>query len=253
MDLRKDYARIYARRFRSGLVSLAVHRVLRAGFGFLLLPYWQPSREGLGGIAQDGPLLVACNHPTMLDPILLVVLFPRRLCLLMGRQVRGIPLLGWLFHQSGHVTTGEGCLQECQELLDQGLAVGIFPEGEHTYSDRLGEKFHSGVSVLAKRSGVPVVPVSMLGHQHYLSHRARFMKGGPMKVSVGEPLTCGAEESVAAFSQRLQAALLEQMEAAAASRRWRPDWRFRLAQAFWVPFSWSVFALADRLKPGNIR
>lgn len=189
----------------------------------------------------------------MLDPILLVVLFPRAIPLLMGPQVRGIPFLGWLFHLSGHVTTGEGCLEECAQLLEQNLAVGIFPEGEHTYSDQLGPRFHAGAAVLAKSHATPVLPVAMLGHQSYLSRRATHMGGGPFTVTIGEPLTCGPEESVEDFTQRLRQALVQHMRAAAGHSSWSPNLRFRLAQAFWVPFSWAVFALVDRLKPDNIR
>lgn len=190
----------------------------------------------------------------MLDPILLVILFPRAIPLLMGPQVRGIPFLGWLFHLSGHVTTGEGCLEECAQLLAQNLAVGIFPEGEHTYSDQLGPRFHAGVAVLAKSSGTPVLPVAMLGHHTYLSHRATHMRGGPFTVTIGEPLTRALEESVEDFTQRLRQALATQMLTAAKPQSpWRPDLRFRLAQAFWLPFSRALFALVDRLKPNNIR
>ena len=235
-----------------GLRSRLAHHATRSLVRFLLASYWQPQPQSWEKIPARGPLLVACNHPTLLDPLLLVALFPRRLDILMAKEVRALPLIGRAFHESGHVTTGAGCLDECLRQLDQGLAIGLFPEGRHTYSDQLAD-FHSGIAVLAKQSQAPVLPVAILGNQHYLSPRATTIKGGPVRISVGQPLHYRHEESLQSFQIRLREAIAEEMDAIREPRPWSPNWRYRLAKTFWIPISRATFAIIDRLKPDNIR
>ena len=240
------------RRPRVGPISRLFHRSVRWAVRQLLIPYCRTPCEGEQHIPVSGPLLVACNHPTVVDPLFVVVLFPRQLDLLMNKGVRGIPMFGRLFHEGGHVTTGPGCLEECLERLRLGYAVGVFPEGQHSYSDQLGE-FHKGISVLAKSSGAPVLPMGMLGHQNYLSPRASYLRGGPVRVGIGPALRCEPEESAEDFTQRLRHAVQGQMREVASPLPWQPNWHFRLLQAVWVPVSWSLFKVIDRMKPDNIR
>ena len=236
-----------------GLRSSLAHNATRAIVRFLLLPYWQPQPQGLHNLPMHGPLLVCANHPTILDPLLLVAHFPRRLSILMAREVRTLPLVGPAFHQAGHVTVGPECLDQCEDRLRDNTAVGIFPEGGHSYSDTLGV-FRSGIAVLAQRTGAPVLPVAILGNQSYMAPRATIMRGGPVMISFGKPLHCHPHEPARDFLERLHQAIAQQMEdLKQADRPWRPDWRYHLWRAIWLPISRALFAVVDKIKPDNVR
>lgn len=217
----------------------------------LLLGYWPPTVEGTQKIPLSGPALLAANHPTILDPCVVYGVVPRRVDMVIATSVRTLPLAGRYAHEIGSIVTGPGCVDECLERLKEGGCVGLFPEGAPTHCQSLGE-FRTGVQVLAKLSGAPVFPIGISGNSGLLGRRSPYLAGGPIRVAVGEPLYCGADESANEFLGRLRIAIAGQMEGQPSSS-WRPNLRFRLLQAFWVPVTWMLFKLVDWLKPDNIR
>lgn len=114
-----------------------------------------------------GPMIVVCNHTAGVDPILVSLSVPTKICWLMAEDMR-LKGLNWLWNGLGvifiarnrHGRTG---LRKARAHLDEGGVIGIFPEGKIERPAKQLIKFAPGVGVLVKRSGARVLPVIIEG------------------------------------------------------------------------------------------
>jgi 1-acyl-sn-glycerol-3-phosphate acyltransferase len=141
--------------------------------------------EGLEHIPEMGPVLVACNHISYLDPLYTGVFMHRRGRIprfLAKQDLFRVPMLGWVMTSAGQIPVrrrsaeaGES-LRFAERALAAGKAVLIYPEGTITRDpDRWPMVAHTGVARLALDADVPVVPVVHWGtHQVYDHYGKRF-------------------------------------------------------------------------------
>jgi 1-acyl-sn-glycerol-3-phosphate acyltransferase len=114
-----------------------------------------------------GPMIVVSNHTAGVDPILVSIAVPTRICWLMADDMR-VPGMGWFWNWAGvifiarnrHGRTG---LRRARKHLDDGGVIGIFPEGKIERPAKQLLRFAPGVGVLVKRSGARVLPVIIEG------------------------------------------------------------------------------------------
>jgi long-chain acyl-CoA synthetase len=90
------------------------------------------------------------------------------------------------------------------EALDCGFNVLVFPEGTRSAEGELA-RFRPGIGLLAKQSGVPVLPVALRGLGELKTRRRRWFRSGTIEVRVGQPIRFAPEESEAAITARLHA------------------------------------------------
>jgi len=114
-----------------------------------------------------GGLLIASNHQSYLDPVLVGMALERPIHYLARRELFRVPGFGTLIKalgahpvKRGHADAG--ALRTAMDLLRRGEALLVFPEGTRTRDGQLGE-FRPGVGALAVRCGVPVLPVCIEG------------------------------------------------------------------------------------------
>lgn len=198
-------------------------------------------------------MILVANHPTLMDPFLVAAVTPRVLDFLIRQEVLRIPILGPLIGWSGGVTVGIGSsgVREAALRLRQGRAVAIFPEAYQTHRREL-QPFRSGAAVLAVESGVPVVPLGLSGPECLSTARGAWVEGGSIRVRFGPALRAQPEETADEFGTRLRSALAAQISAQPPDPP-RKHWRFRLAQAIWVPTTWLIFQVTDWWNPNNRR
>jgi 1-acyl-sn-glycerol-3-phosphate acyltransferase len=167
---------------------------LVAGFSFR----WEGARH----VPATGPALLLANHQSFLDPMLVgIAASTRRLRFLARKSLFRGRLFGALISSLGAVPVDqdgvatEG-LKAVLALLDRGEAVLIFPEGNRT-EDGLMQPFQAGVTLLLRRSPVPVVPVGVAGAYQALPKTASVPRlcplflpstGAGVGVSIGAPL-----------------------------------------------------------------
>jgi 1-acyl-sn-glycerol-3-phosphate acyltransferase len=167
---------------------------LNVALGPVVGLYW---RLGLAGeresIPRTGPLLLASNHSSFLDPWFIALCFPRRIRWLITHEwYHRSPVWRQVFRAYGTepVRGGDmrGTLEAVCRLLDRGDVVGIFPEGRISPNGRIGP-FRRGLAVIAARSGAPVVPLGLRGNHDALPRHRRFPRPKRVTVVAGAPLS----------------------------------------------------------------
>jgi 1-acyl-sn-glycerol-3-phosphate acyltransferase len=147
--------------------------------------------EGTQAIPLSGPGLLAANHVSVLDPVI-IALAPSA----MGRTIRFLaaaeffrrPVVGWALRSLGQIPVRRGladrdALQELGTVIRSGSLAGIFPEGRMGDGPGLlpGQK---GAARIALAAGVPVIPVGIWGPQRRWP-RGGFRWGRPLRPAVG--------------------------------------------------------------------
>lgn len=176
-------------------------------------------------LVPDGPYLLAANHAGILDGPLTFLLAPRpTLFLVKSEMYEGIWArpLSWLNQVPVHRGRPDReALRRALGELAAGRPVGVFPEGTRG-SGEFADIQH-GLAYLAVRSGVPVVPVAVLGTAEALP-RGRVLPRwrAPVRLVFGRPITPHLEgdprarSTVAAAAEQLRAALVAHLEQARA-------------------------------------
>ena len=151
---------------------------IRAGnaqgfFRTLLTPpfrfMWKVTTEGMEHIPSDGGAIIAPNHISVLDSFFVPLTIPRRITYVGKAEYMDDWKTRWLFPAMGMVPidrsggdSATGALDTAAGVLESGELFGIYPEGTRSRSGKL-HKGHTGVARVALRTGVPIVPVGIIG------------------------------------------------------------------------------------------
>lgn len=143
-----------------------------------------------------GGLLVLSSHQSHLDPLLLGLATDRRLSSLARSTL-------YRFRPFGAVITALDAVpidREASALagmktvirrLEAGAAVILFPEGTRTRDGRLGD-IKGGFAIIARRAGVPIVPVAIVGAHECWPRTARFPRPGRIRLEFGSLISPAA-------------------------------------------------------------
>ena len=128
---------------------------------------WGYRATGVERVPKQGPVLFVANHASFLDPLFLGVRCGRQVHYVARASLRRIPVVGAWMQAVGVVFVDRDApttasLQRLIDLLRQGAAVGVFPEGTRSADGRVGP-FKRGVQVLLKKTGATVVPAGIRG------------------------------------------------------------------------------------------
>jgi 1-acyl-sn-glycerol-3-phosphate acyltransferase len=142
--------------------------------GPVLRIVFRPHVEGAESIPEEGPAILASNHLSYADWLFMPLTLARRVTFVAKAEYFNSPgLKGWFqrkfFAGSGQVpidrsgaSAAEGALSAAKRILEQGELFGIYPEGTRSHDGRL-YRGKTGVARLALETGVPVVPVAVVG------------------------------------------------------------------------------------------
>src|SRR3989339_1009147 len=166
--------------------------VLKAIGVFILKIFFHTRVELREKIPARGPLIVAANHFSYMDPIALQSMFPRRISFMMTEvyyEGRG----KWLFKLLHCICVKEegsniSALKGGIEVLKKNGVLGIFPEGGVSKEGRLQEG-NPGVGFLAGKSRASVIPAFISGTYEALPKGAKIPKISKIKVIFGSPMT----------------------------------------------------------------
>ncbi len=146
--------------------------------------------EGAENIPIEGPVVIASNHRSNLDPFFLGVSSPRQVHFMAKAELWKVSFLGRLISAAGAFPVNRGAadrqaVRNALAILDQGALLGLFPEGHRHRDGKLGA-INPGVTLFCLRDGVVTIPVVMEGTE-------RVIKGGlprlpRVRVTFGVPL-----------------------------------------------------------------
>jgi 1-acyl-sn-glycerol-3-phosphate acyltransferase len=183
--------------------------LLQAAMRLALIPVghalFRPVVEGRGHVPRSGPVILAANHLSFVDSLVVPLFAPRPVSFLAKAEYfrRGRPSRP-LFTALSAVPVDRGGYRAAQESLELALAVltaggafGIHPEGSRSPDGRL-YRGRTGVAWLALKSGAPVVPVALLGTDRVQPIGARLPRPGQITVRFGPPLIFAEEDGAKA-------------------------------------------------------
>lgn len=146
--------------------------------------------EGSGNIPRKGPLVVASNHVSHLDPPLVGLSVPRCVFHMAKKELFVLKPLMVFMRTIGTIMVDRGqgrqALIDAIKYLDKGECIVIFPEGTRSPDGVLGQG-RSGAVVIAIRGGCPIVPAAIIGSEKALTKGSKFIKLVPVTVKFGEP------------------------------------------------------------------
>jgi 1-acyl-sn-glycerol-3-phosphate acyltransferase len=153
-------------------------------------------------IPREGPLILAANHASNLDGVVLGAwLIPRlgrRIHWLGKKELFAWPLVGWAAANGGVHPVDRGAadveaFRLAQRILDEGHVLFVFPEGTRSPDGAL-QAAHDGVAVLALRTGAPIVPLGVAGSNRVWPRGQKLPRpGGRVTVRVGRPFRLADE------------------------------------------------------------
>ncbi len=171
-------------------VNPVVYWILRAILVPAFLLYLRLQRIGREHLPANGPLLLASNHRSFLDPFLIGTLVKRPVYYMAKRELFEKRWQAWILNALGAFPVDRGAgdaeaIATARTILERGDCVVVFPEGTRVRAGALGDP-KRGVGRLALETGAPVAPVAVIGTEHV--RRGWRIRPRKVRVRVGRPL-----------------------------------------------------------------
>jgi 1-acyl-sn-glycerol-3-phosphate acyltransferase len=167
--------------------------------GPLLALLGRPKIEGLENVPQSGAAILASNHLAVMDSFYLPLVVRRRITFLAKSEYfTGTGFKGWwsrwFFTAVGQVPidrsnadSAQAALDTAERVLGDGKLLGMYPEGTRSPDGRL-YKGKTGLARLALQTGVPVIPVAMIGTNKVNPPGTSMLRFGKVTVRFGKPM-----------------------------------------------------------------
>ncbi|HEY3413063.1 MAG TPA: lysophospholipid acyltransferase family protein [Armatimonadota bacterium] len=177
---------------------------------------------GMENVPAEGPVIIASNHQSYLDPIVIALPFKRPMQAIAKKYLFKIPVFAQIIDLMGAFPVDprsglRGAIRASLEVLEKGRPLLIFVEGKRTRG--VFEPPQAGVAMIARKSGAPVIPTLVTGTHKAFSpdhpgfHRSHFT------VTFGKPMYFCSDEK----RPDLDADARSVMAAIAALRAETPD------------------------------
>ena len=177
----------------------------------LALSRWQVNFQG--EVPKKGPLIIVSNHIDMIDPPLLSASISRRI-VFMAKQESYFSPGGIFIRLFGAFPVRRGepdrrALRRAEAVLREGLALGMFPEGTRSRTAQM-QRPKGGASLIALRSGAPILPVGITGSEA-ISGLGFVFRRPKITVNIGQPFTLPRRERKGSGPQldKLSAVIME--------------------------------------------
>jgi len=160
---------------------------------------------GRENVPKEGPLIVVANHLNLADPPLLSASIPRRIAFMVKQELYyrhwGVPFVracGAFPVDRGRV--GRETFRRAEAVLQQGLALGMFPESTRSPHARM-QQAYPGAALIALRSRAPILPVGIIGTEK-VRGVVKLVLGHPdITVTIGKPFSLPGSENRATKAQ----------------------------------------------------
>lgn len=178
---------------------VVTHDAIRKAFAASVKVSCRPSITGLENVPAQGGFVVASNHLSFLDSVLIQAIFPRPVSFFAKAEyftqpgIKGLAMKTF-FDSVGSVpverqrkSASVEALYHLGDIASSGHGVGIYPEGTRSRDGRL-YRGKNGVGWLALATGAPVVPVGLTGTENLQAADSNRVRPARFEMRVGEPL-----------------------------------------------------------------
>jgi 1-acyl-sn-glycerol-3-phosphate acyltransferase len=167
--------------------------------GPLLSLLGRPKVEGLEHLPSSGAAILASNHLAVADSFYLPLVVRRRITFLAKAEYfTGTGIKGWFtrwfYTAAGQVPidrtdadSAKDALDAAVRILNQGKFLGMYPEGTRSPDGRL-YKGKTGLARVALETGIPVIPVAMIGTDVVNPPGSKMWRFGRVQVKFGKPM-----------------------------------------------------------------
>jgi 1-acyl-sn-glycerol-3-phosphate acyltransferase len=226
--------------------------------------------HGVANVPERGAVIIAGNHPSYLDPLLVGLPIKRPIRFMAWDALFKVPVLGAFIKAIGAFPVdirkgrGEAAFREARRVLEGGEALGIFPEGQRSDQAAMGE-LRTGVARLAIETGAPIVPVTIGGATRAWPKWKLLPKSAKIVVRYHEPLRLNEEERAAhrddrefhrQVMQRVEASinrsLAPAIRGAETLERWYQQPPSNIRSYEWAPLIATLIATWVSLRRGTL-
>jgi 1-acyl-sn-glycerol-3-phosphate acyltransferase len=189
-------------------MNVAFYDFAKSIVRFMVRVVWRGRIVGTENVPAEGPLIVACNHLSYLDPPALGSVCPRRISYMAKKELFQIPVLGTVIRALGAYSvdrhgSATAAIKRSLEILRAGGAIGIFPEGTRNPTGMIEPQ--TGVALLASLAGARVVPACIRGTDRALQlGRIGVAFGAPLSLDGGRKAT---RDDLAKFTREIMNAI----------------------------------------------
>jgi 1-acyl-sn-glycerol-3-phosphate acyltransferase len=150
--------------------------------------------HGLDKIDFSKSYVFAGNHQSHIDVVSVFSILPLTVRYIAKKELFRIPIFGWAMAASGTIQVDRSnrekaikSIEQAGESIRNGVSVILFPEGTRSDDGEI-HAFKKGAFVLATKSGVPVVPISISGTRKILEKHSLKLKPGTVKIVISDPI-----------------------------------------------------------------
>src|SRR5215475_3400228 len=141
---------------------------------------------------QSGPVILAMNHQSYLDPPLAGITCDRAIYFFARRTLLDVPLLGWVLPKVNVIPVNQegvdrSAIKAVIRVLQAGNGVLLFPEGSRTLDGNL-QPAAPGLGLVIAKTLAPVVPMRIFGAHEALPRGGGRLRFAPITVVIGEPI-----------------------------------------------------------------
>lgn len=149
--------------------------------------------EGLDRVRPGGSYVFVSNHQSHFDTAVLFATLPHQLRIIAKDSLGSFPFLGWHLRRTGHILVDRrrpnptAILGWAERLLTQGLSLMVYPEGTRS-EDGVVQRFKPGSFLIALQSGLPIVPLSIVGTRQIMRKGELTARPGIVRLVLHEPI-----------------------------------------------------------------
>ena len=151
--------------------------------------------SGIENIDPKRNYIIMANHQSQFDILVLYSILPVTSRFMAKKELFKVPFFGFILKATGMIkidrSDREKAIQSINQAIDtikkENVSIVIFPEGTRSLDGEIHD-FKKGGFILAIKSGIPILPVSISGSKHISQKNSKKISSGRIKVIIGKPI-----------------------------------------------------------------